>query len=193
MKRQKAEVVSFRPDVSRILAAVAYIIGDVESKGWRPTQYDVVKALFLADRQHLNEYGRPVSFDNYVAMKHGPVPSVAYDLLKNEPKTLAKFGLGDLPWKSEPGEQGKVYFHSASTAWTGDILSPSDILALEAASKVIQSLSFGQIRKLTHGDPAYVDAWEDESDLKRFPMSLGLLFEVPDFERARELSDVTKL
>lgn len=193
MIRQKAEVVTFNPDVERILASLVFIITDAEQRGFQPTQYDVVKALFLADRQHLNEFGRPVSFDNYVAMKHGPVPSVAYDILKKEHNTLRKLNLHDLPWKTRNGEGGKIYFHDADASSVGEVLSPSDIKALASANNVIESLSFGQIRKLTHDDPAYIDAWEDDSDRKQFPMSLGLLFEAPDFERAREITDVTKL
>ena len=54
------------------------------------TQYDIVKSLFLADKAHLNRYGRPITFDNYFAMKDGPVPNLAYNLLKRDNYSLRR-------------------------------------------------------------------------------------------------------
>ncbi|MBB4952854.1 putative phage-associated protein [Agrobacterium vitis] len=190
--RKKAEIVNVNPDLERVLASVCYVIFTAQQKSIKPTQYDVVKSLFLADRAHLNKYGRLVSSDRYVAMKHGPVPSTAYNVLKNDRNTLKKYELANLPWESEAGDGGKFYYSNADVGFVDDVLSPSDKVAIEAAVSTVLSLSFGQIRRLTHEDPAYIDAWEDESERKQFPMSLGLLFENPNFERARELSDLSK-
>ncbi|MEQ1715723.1 MAG: Panacea domain-containing protein, partial [Hyphomicrobium sp.] len=46
------------------------------------TQYYIGKILFFADREHLLDYGRPITGDRYVAMEHGPVPSAIRDILK---------------------------------------------------------------------------------------------------------------
>jgi hypothetical protein len=43
--------------------------------------YYIVKILYYADKDHLNRYGRPILGDRYIAMEHGPVPSVVYDML----------------------------------------------------------------------------------------------------------------
>jgi hypothetical protein len=63
-------VISIR--TNRILAAMLFLMN--EHPGL--TQCQIVKSIFLADEQHLNTYGRPVTFDNYVAMPRGPVPSL---------------------------------------------------------------------------------------------------------------------
>jgi hypothetical protein len=39
-----------------------------------------LKLIWLADRYHIRKYGRPITFDSYLAMKLGPVPSGAKDL-----------------------------------------------------------------------------------------------------------------
>jgi len=39
--------------------------------------------LYFADQCHLIKYGRFITGDRYVAMKHGPVPSDTYDLFKS--------------------------------------------------------------------------------------------------------------
>ncbi|MGN6538927.1 MAG: Panacea domain-containing protein [Mesorhizobium sp.] len=194
MERQKAEVVRLRPNVEKVVATIAYVVYSAEKLGRRFTQYDVVKSIFLADRAHLNEFGRLISTDKYVAMVHGPVPSTAYNLLKRDQIAMKVNGLDDLPWESEPGRQPKtVEFHSANVDWVDDYLSPSDKKAIESAVSTIKSLSFGQVRKLTHEDPAYIDAWEEGVERKQFPMSLAMLFDVPNFERARQLSEMSKL
>src|SRR3954465_16031103 len=45
------------------------------------TFYYIVKVLYYADKLHLNRFGRPILGDRYIAMEHGPVPSVVYDML----------------------------------------------------------------------------------------------------------------
>jgi uncharacterized phage-associated protein len=44
----------------------------------------LIKLLYLADRKALLELGRPITFDRYVSMKHGPVLSQTYDLIVAE-------------------------------------------------------------------------------------------------------------
>lgn len=42
----------------------------------------LMKLLWLADRIHLNKYGRLILRDNYNALPHGPVPSKTMDVSK---------------------------------------------------------------------------------------------------------------
>ena len=44
--------------------------------------YKILKILYFADKLHLSKYGRFISGDYYIAMKHGPVPSRSYDIIK---------------------------------------------------------------------------------------------------------------
>ncbi|MGN8022985.1 Panacea domain-containing protein [Phyllobacterium sp. 22229] len=193
MGRQKAEIVNIKPDVDRIVAAISYIIHVADDLGAKFSQYDVVKSMFLADRAHLNEYGRLISSDMYVAMKHGPVPTTAYNLLKGDQIAKRTHGIDDLPWQVTEVGGGKKHYHAAEVGWVDDFLAPSDKSAIATAVAKVKSLSFGQIRHLTHEDPAYLDAWEEGTDRKQFPMSLGLLFEKPNFERAREIQDISQI
>ena len=45
------------------------------------TQYFIGKLLYLADKAHFLDWGRPITFDRYVAMVHGPVPSAVRNML----------------------------------------------------------------------------------------------------------------
>ena len=192
--RHKAPIYKMDPNKNRILQALLYLISEADKRGLEATQYFLVKALFLADKSHLNSFGRPITFDNYVAMNHGPVPSYAYRLLREEVDFRKEFGLRGRPWKKKKAKINKnanAYSQPTSTIALDD-LSPSDLEALSNALMVASSLSFSQLRKLTHEDPAYVDAWDDESGKRAYPISYGLLFDVPDYEQAEIIAHASK-
>src|SRR5205085_12148203 len=44
----------------------------------------LLKLLYIADRESLRETGRPITGDQVVAMKHGPVLTSVYSLVKGE-------------------------------------------------------------------------------------------------------------
>lgn len=176
-----------REDPARIQEAILYLLGR------RPglTQYQIVKALFLADRSHLNTYGRPITFDNYVALDHGPVPSLAYDALKPGFDHAARFG-EPRPWVSTPETPGaRANVFTPLRGPRTDVLSQTDREALRDALIVVSSLSFTQLRKLTHGDEAYLEAWNRRGAAQASDMSLPLLIEEDGEERAAELAYIS--
>lgn len=177
-------------NMSRIVEAVLHLITLAARRGEKVTQYDIVKSLFLADLDHLNRYGRPVTFDNYAALNHGPVPRQAYNLLKEDMWAMRKVG-GNLPWqrRSAP-ELGRNCnaFENPCREVNEDILSPSDMKALERALEKVKKLRFAEIRRLTHEHPAYIDAWCDDPVRKSFPIDYSKLFDKPDPGRVKELA-----
>lgn len=191
----KAPRVTLIPNMDKILDAVCYVIFEAKNRNSELTQYDIVKTLFLADKAHLNKYGRPITFDNYFAMNHGPVPTTTYDLLKENKRTLNKHDIDVLPWKRTKKEGHNHYKYSLKSRKTPDFesLSQSDKDALKNALITVKSLTFGQIRKLTHEDSAYEEAWdEDNPAQKSHRMSYGMLFESPNFEAAEHIEFLSK-
>lgn len=181
------------PDIHRILGAVVHVISCARHFSRTPTQYDIVKSLFLADRSHLNEWGRPITYDNYVAMKHGPVPSMAYDLLKSTDHDLAMFGLESAPWEKKPTQGAAIHYSARPGAEVYlEYLSDSDRDALEAACGTVLKLGFNQVRRLTHEDPAYVAAWPADADSGAYKMDLALLFDEPDADAAEDLVEYSE-
>lgn len=178
------------PNKSRIIQAIGHVVSEAQKKNVRATQYIIVKSLFIADRMHLNRFGRPITFDNYVAMDHGPVPSFSYSILKGEGK-VGGIDTKNLPWRKKAApdisKNAYVYLIPDNSDLELDELSSSDLEALTEALIIVSSLSFLQLKKLTHEDPAYEAAWEG-GDRRSYPMSYGLLFDVPDFARAEDLA-----
>jgi uncharacterized phage-associated protein len=53
-------------------------------RGGKMSYLKLLKLLYLADRKALIEHGRPITFDRYVSMDHGPVLSQTYNLIVAE-------------------------------------------------------------------------------------------------------------
>ncbi len=190
MNDHTPEETALTPNVGRILAALFHAMTEAKRRGKTVSQYDLVKTLFLADRAHLNEWGRPITYDNYAAMLHGPVPSLGYDLLKANAKAMRDHGIRAFPWTVVDQPKNIKHFYPIENSYDVDAhLSQSDLEALNDALATVVRLGFSQIRRLTHEDPAYVDAWREDGGKAAYNMKLGLLFEEPNFEKAAMLAE----
>jgi uncharacterized phage-associated protein len=194
MTRRKATVYPTKVNSDKVIECILLILKEAEARSLRVTTYDIVKTLFLADRSHMNKYGRPVTFDNYFAMKDGPVPSWSYDLLKKQKGCSSNSRR--LPWQKRPapefGARASEFFAPERDPNT-DLLSVSDEEILIWALQTVKDLGFSQVRRLTHDDAAYLDAWEEDGpDSSAYPMSNTLLFDSPNEEKAKELSFISK-
>ena len=65
-------------DKEKALNALLYVANRVQCKDF----HKIFKIIYFADRQHLADWGRPITGDTYIAMEAGPVPSRLYDMLK---------------------------------------------------------------------------------------------------------------
>ncbi|MBI5464747.1 MAG: SocA family protein [Ignavibacteriales bacterium] len=70
--------IKFRYNAEKGLAMLEYLLGLV---GGKYNQMALLKLAFFADRYHVRNYSRPVSMDEYYALKLGPIPSNLKDIL----------------------------------------------------------------------------------------------------------------
>ena len=113
--------------------------------------FRIMKYFYLADKKHLSKWGRLLSTDDYRAMKHGPVPSVAYDFVKDirddrESEFREQLRLDDNIKVSkkivvEPLREPNL-----------DYLSKSDIECLDAVIDELKDADWNDLEKLTHDD-----------------------------------------
>lgn len=79
-------VPNFRED--RATQAAARLL---QLQGSRMNVLKLIKLLYLVDRTALVRFGRPVTFDSYVSMPHGPVLSLTLDRINAEPNSVNGF------------------------------------------------------------------------------------------------------
>jgi uncharacterized phage-associated protein len=121
--------------------------------------YRILKVLFFADKEHLVRYGRPVLGDRYIAMEHGPVPSVVYNMLKEDPflapetLKLVREAIRVVRNEGPP----KVY---AVEGRSPDLrlLSRSDVEVLGSSLAKYGAMSFSRLKEITHAERAYIEA-----------------------------------
>lgn len=65
-------------DKVKTLNALLYVANRMQRNDF----HKIFKIIYFADRQHLADWGRPITGDTYIAMEAGPVPSRLYDMLK---------------------------------------------------------------------------------------------------------------
>jgi uncharacterized phage-associated protein len=133
------------------LEAILYIANRVDN----PTFHRISKILYFADKAHLVRYGRFISGDSYVAMKHGPAPSDTYDILK-----AVRFGL-DYCYEVAPETAFSVdnYMVIPFRAADLDVFSDSDIECLDEAITLYGTKTFGELTRLSHDE-----AWNATGD-----------------------------
>lgn len=138
--------------VETTIHAILYIL---KGLGGSSGFHKIFKILYFADQKHLVKYGSPISQDTYIAMQNGPVPSLAYDILKS----LRGYSL------SESNNEFKSYFnlignHEVELLKEPELenLSYSEIECINQSIKENKNLAF---QKLT--DKSHDNAWQNAS------------------------------
>lgn len=107
----------------------------------------LMKLLYLADRESIDRYGEPISYDRMISMDHGPVLSTALNLTN---------GLLSGPdaeqwdaWISDRANH-RVSILRDATRESLDHLSDADIEVLEAVWAQFGQMTKWEIRDYTH-------------------------------------------
>lgn len=130
-------------DKVKTLNALLYVANRVQRKDF----HKIFKIIYFADRQHLADWGRPITGDTYIAMEAGPVPSRLYDMLK--------IVRGD-SYITDTEGLGK-YFQVENWMYVNPLvdadpnkLSPNEHKALDASIVQYSSLSYDEIKEKSH-------------------------------------------
>jgi len=157
--RKKVRMTRAQRQYKKALETLVYIANKEHRSYW------ALKIIYLADKEHLGKYGRQIFGDSYRAMKYGPVPSLAYDIVKNVRgdgwERLYKIFIDPNPNTAlrVPDEKTIFPLRESDTR----LLSDSEIECLDNAYNRIQNLTFAQVKKLCH-DSAY-DAVEQDEEM----------------------------
>ncbi|NWC28433.1 SocA family protein [Pseudomonas tolaasii] len=122
-------------------------------RGGTMSYLKLMKLLYLADREAINRFNRPISDDNMVSMTHGPVLSRTLDLMKQ------KIPSDDWSqWITVP-TAFDVSLKRALHEWDElDELSVADLNVLEDIWKKFGHMDRFQLRDYTHDN---LPEWKD--------------------------------
>jgi uncharacterized phage-associated protein len=173
----------FRPKLDKIIETLLYLATV------RPDadKYQAVKFLYLADREHLLRYGRPITYEVYYALPFGPVASTAMDLLNGSEMTMKRAGIESLPFNVEnvqrPGRAPLLYLREPLRDVDFDLFSKSDIRVFDEVLQKYGSMTFDELYQLTHDHYAYKKAWKNRGGANASPMSYEDMIESSDLRK----------
>ena len=177
--------IAFKPKPEKIVECLLYLLTKVEDLD----QYKACKLIYLADVEHLNRFGRPITYDSIVALKKGPVPSTTYDIIKGNANGRKRVNFDDLPFDRKV--EGKfIYLVNPKRAVNMKKLSESDIQILDEIIEEYAHQNFDELSNLTHEHIAYKNAWDARGQKDRVRMRVeDMIEDAPDKE---DLIDVLR-
>lgn len=181
----------FRPKLDKIVELLLYLAQEKPGAD----KYQAVKFFYLADREHLNRYGRPITYEYYYALPYGPVASKAKELIEEDRFTMREAGLVALPFRTErisregPDRADIVVLVEPLRDVDFSLFSKSDIRVFDEILVKYGNMDFDQLYKLTHSHEAYTNAWQRRGYQNRSRMNYEEMIESPG-KREKILTDV---
>ena len=134
--------------------------------------YKICKLVFLADKLHLVQFGRPITGDEYAALVDGPVPSGVYDLLKPDRKGNPEFVA---PFLIDRRYKYPRYSLKPDATIDFELLSTSDRRVLDEIVRRHGFKSFDELKLLTHEMAEWKHAWKERKS--EWQGSVRMMFE----------------
>lgn len=138
--------IQFKFNPEKAQEAILYIASCLN----KPDIYSICKVFYLADKAHLERFGRTICGDEYVAMERGPVPSKTYDIMKDS------FGVSNEHIIEPKREANLILF------------SESDQLCLDEMIKLFKRSTYRERDEIIH-DRAYNEIYDKEHPYKKIP------------------------
>ena len=122
-------------------------------RGGRMSYMKLLKLLYLADRAALLAHGRPITYDRFVSMDHGPVLSQTYNLIVAEqsPDQPSSY------WRQFISEPERYEVRLLVDSPPVGELSSAQLAVLDAVFSEFGAMSRWQIVEFVHTLPE----WED--------------------------------
>lgn len=138
-------MIRFRFNADKAYQAILWMLGEAK----RLDLHTVLKACYFADKNHLNEFGRPVFGAAYRAMKYGPVPLEIYEMLKGDPLWLWETGKDEFSWIIKG--RGSIVPTAELPQLNLGVFSESDMRHLKAGFDRARAMTFDERTRETHG------------------------------------------
>lgn len=145
--------IRYRANPRKLLEALVWVTENCPKSYY----HFILKTLFYADKFHLQKYGRPVTGDVYIKMPYGPVPSLAYDMLKQNENLPAQV-LDEVQAALEVSKDGKYAAVSARRSPNFGVFSGTDLECLKDALNSCSPMGFEALTDLTHKERAWEEA-----------------------------------
>lgn len=148
--------IRFKFDIEKLVASLNFFAS--KTKGL--DKLKAAKLLYYADKYHLTRYGRPILGDVYFHLDYGPVPSLSLDIMNEalspyKPPNIPQENLELLKIYLKIGREKTYPTFDIKKHHELDVLSESEIEALQETVKKYGSYSSPQLIDLTHREASW--------------------------------------
>jgi len=164
---------SLKRKYKKTIEALLYIMTKERRLYW------ILKSIWLAERNHLEKYASMILGDKYIAMSKGPVPSFAYDIIKDA-RGDNLYGFHD-PTPSSVIEAESDRIMNPLRRPDLSILNSEERKSLDEAISFLAPLSFQQVRTYSHTEAYNMANQNDEIPFEAFVLDLENGEEIIDF------------
>jgi uncharacterized phage-associated protein len=179
-----APFIRFATNTDKVVEAVAWLA----NKKPGLDIFHVCKVLFLADREHLRRYSRPILGDRYIAMEDGPVPSCAYYVAQLDGRHLDGDTIENARSAINYDASGRYPRIYPQRPANEELFSRTDLAVLEDAAAKYGEMPFKELWGIVHDDAAYQAAWSESDPNEN--MNYELLLDPSDPYHNEVLADL---
>lgn len=138
---------NFQIDRSKAINSMLYIIESLNERGLSSDIHKLMKLMYFADKDHLVNYGFPITGDTYIKLPYGPVPSFSNFVLKNE----------NDDFKDIFSRSGYIIYSNQKADL--DDLSESEIESLNSSIENFGRYTFDELTQISHAHAYESSDW----------------------------------
>ncbi|MDR2897430.1 MAG: SocA family protein [Spirochaetaceae bacterium] len=153
-------------NIEKVIQTCNYLL---QKNGGSLNYTKMIKLLYLADRESLNEAGDTITGDTYVSMKNGPVLSTVYNLIKREQTNERD----QIIWDSRFTKNGYDLIALSDRIPHGE-LSRFEMNTLDKLFDQFSNCDFNDMIQYVH-NPENCPEWKDTNS--SIPISLAEILE----------------
>jgi uncharacterized phage-associated protein len=132
-------------NIEKLVQATGYLLKKYDKK--RVNYTKLIKEMYLADRESLNISNASITGDTYVSMKHGPVLSNLYNLIKGKSRDVK----AQEYWDSRFSTDGDELLANFDQYPEGK-LSRSDETILDKIDGQFHQMRYGELIEYVHAN-----------------------------------------
>lgn len=137
----------------KLIQIILYVLNNTKGVDF----YHLFKILYFAELKHLSKWGSSMLPDKFCALEYGPVPTLLYDLVKNNMKSHEIQSEFDKAVRFAGNDAPNIML--ANMDANKDYLSKSEIEALDESIKENKNLTFNELKTKSH-DAAWQKAFQ---------------------------------
>ncbi len=131
----------------------------------------MMKLFYFIDFWHVKKYGSPITYDNYINLEHGPIPSTILNMVNSVVDNPEAAVLSDTIQIQQECATGLHRIECLNEFEEKDknLFSPSELKIMEDVATKFSNKTGGYVEKVSHAEYP----WSSTKELDDIPYSLA--------------------